>query len=341
MPHSKENLLLLKVEFSVKPSITWTQANYNALVLYNYIAQILHECILEDDSEDILLDVAEKIKKFYKNENIKVIDQSIDKAVSDIRAYFKALIKTEQNLTALIEKFKNKELDEKIRYFQLSDIDDVPIEFNVKLESLVSCSDNIFPTIGVELFGKDLMKNVMCTFKRQSSFCVYCSKLSSGYGKVCDMSEGKDDISPDEANKIINIHDEMVEYCNHLREIVDDLINSIYTLYCKLIDKKQLDNDEVSIVYDSVYYILYRDYGVSIYYGDNDDTQYSILDSFIYANPEMSSDDVSQINQQLDDLFDELMNDCIKHAKKSIVAVEHIIKTRIDNNFVGVNWDDN
>ena len=81
------------VEFDAKPTdITYTNENWNAVVLWNYLAEAIRGFLYGGhygDGEQCIDAVGNAIKKHY--ENIDGIDGHINKAVSDIKEYAKAL----------------------------------------------------------------------------------------------------------------------------------------------------------------------------------------------------------------------------------------------------------
>ena len=93
------------VEFDAKPTVAkpYTPENWNAVVLWNYLAEAIWEYLCKGKygyRDECIEEVGGKIKVYY--DNIKDINAKIDRAVSDIKSYANCL-----KLYDFIENYKN------------------------------------------------------------------------------------------------------------------------------------------------------------------------------------------------------------------------------------------
>ncbi|MBQ9335355.1 MAG: hypothetical protein IJS10_02315 [Alphaproteobacteria bacterium] len=130
------------VEFDAKPTdIKYTDENWNAVVLWNYLAEAIWGFLYRGqhgDGEQCIDEVGNTIKTYYKN--IDGIDGHINKAVSDIKEYAKAL-----NLYNYVYRLREwiKDREERRLYKSIGYTIDQNKYFDLETKSGEFCLDDV------------------------------------------------------------------------------------------------------------------------------------------------------------------------------------------------------
>ena len=331
------------IEFSILP-INYTQANWNALVLYNYVAQLLHKCILDQETDDVLYSVGEKIKKHYKSLNIKDLNHKINKAVSDIREYAKTLHLTCQELEEVIDLYKNKDLDEYMPYYLLRDKGNVRIlSIQQTLEEIIEYETNhlsypemIYILITDQYTNIRLMKNSLRLLMKEYNDTTYHTTYTTVRDKIYSMmreydfkqlisaitsSSNKTDEDKDVQQTITQIYNHIAEQWEILKAIASNIIEQLEMLYVGLYTKEYDIQMNKYFLYQSILDKLNQD-GVYVYTTDNEQLKHTI-DYMLQYSSLISNDEYKRmITNNINELESDIENELQKIAETIIKCVK-------------------